>query len=65
MRYAEHKNSGGPKAKLHFEAKHKNLTKIQARKLEQKIIDKYGMKKNGGQLYNKINSIAKKKRKHR
>lgn len=65
IRFAEHKNGPGPKAKLDFRTKHKNLTKNQARKLEQKYIDKYGMKKNNGQLYNRINSIAKNKRKYR
>jgi hypothetical protein len=35
------------------------LSKIQARSLEQVLIDMYGLGKNGGKLLNKINSIAK------
>jgi hypothetical protein len=38
-----------------------NLTKEQARVLEQTLINQYGLQKNGGQLINKINSIAPKK----
>ncbi|XEC95215.1 hypothetical protein AB6A23_01135 [Paenibacillus tarimensis] len=34
------------------------FTKWQARGLEQYNIDHYGMQKNGGQLENKVNSIA-------
>jgi hypothetical protein len=35
------------------------LTSQQARAIEQVLIDMYGLEKNGGQLINKINSIAK------
>jgi len=35
-----------------------NLTKTEARVIEQTIINQFGMQKNGGQLLNKINSIA-------
>lgn len=35
-----------------------NLNKIDARIMEQNLINKYGLGKNGGQLYNKINSIS-------
>ena len=35
-----------------------NLTKNQARILEQQYINLYGLEKNGGQLLNQINSIA-------
>lgn len=37
-----------------------SLTKNQARILEQQYINLYGLEKNGGQLYNQINSIAPK-----
>ncbi|MGL5317448.1 MAG: RHS repeat-associated core domain-containing protein, partial [Bacteroidales bacterium] len=60
IRFAEHRNSGTERAGLYYQSKHTGLTKIQARILEQKLINKYGLQKNGGQLYNKINSIAKK-----
>jgi len=33
---------------------------MQARIMEQNLINKYGMIKNGGSLYNKINSISPK-----
>ena len=35
-----------------------NLSRIQARILEQRLINIYGLGKNGGLLYNKINSIS-------
>jgi filamentous hemagglutinin len=34
------------------------LTKLQARAVEQVLIESYGLSKNGGSLLNKINSIA-------
>src|SRR5207302_3639719 len=34
------------------------LTRLEARGVEQALIDEYGLAKNGGQLLNKINSIA-------
>jgi hypothetical protein len=37
-----------------------SLTKNQARIIEQQYINLYGLEKNGGQLYNQINSIAPK-----
>jgi hypothetical protein len=36
------------------------LTKQQARVMEQTFINQYGLGKNGGQLLNKMNSIAPK-----
>lgn len=36
------------------------LTKEQARIMEQNLINKYGIIRNGGKLYNKINSISPK-----
>ncbi len=36
------------------------MTRTQARILEQKLINKYGLGKKGGQLFNKINSISPK-----
>lgn len=62
IRWQEHKRSGTERAKLNyttFEGLEK-LLEIEARKMEQFFINKYGMQKNGGQLYNKKNSIAPK-----
>ena len=36
-----------------------DLSELQAHSVEQVLIEKYGLGKNGGQLMNKINSIAK------
>ena len=36
------------------------LTKTEARVMEQNLINQFGLQKNGGQLLNKINSIAEK-----
>lgn len=33
---------------------------MQARTMEQNLINKFGLQKNGGQLYNKIKSISPK-----
>lgn len=38
-----------------------SLSRIDARILEQSLINQYGLQKNGGQLYNQINSISPKK----
>ncbi len=58
-RFAEHLRSKTPRANLDYRVKASNLTKMQARRMEQSIINKYGLRKNGGQLYNKINSIRR------
>jgi RHS repeat-associated protein len=60
-RGAEHIAQGGEKAKLTFQAVKgaANLTKQEARVMEQKLINQYGGTQ-GGQLLNKINSIAEK-----
>ena len=39
----------------------KDLSKEQAKVLEQTLINQYGIQKNGGQLINKMNSISPKK----
>ena len=62
VRFNEHLNSKTPRANLRYEAieGYENLSKINARINEQKFINRYQMEKNGGILYNKINSIAPK-----
>ena len=62
-RFAEHAASGTNRALLRF---HKievsgNFSHYQARLLEQTLINFYGLEKNGGQLFNKINSISSQK----
>jgi RHS repeat-associated protein len=61
-RAAEHVASGQGKEKLIYSAIQgaQNLTKQNARIWEQKLINQYGLGKNGGQLLNKINSISSK-----
>lgn len=58
IRAKEHQNSGTDRSDLRYDAIKTGLTKTQARILEQQLINKYGMIKNGGMLYNRINSIA-------
>lgn len=60
-RFLEHKRSG--KEFLNFDVIEgaTNLSRKEARILEQKLINQYGLGKNGGFLLNRINSIAKKK----
>ena len=62
VRFKEHLNSKTPRANLQYKAikGYNNLSKINARINEQKFINLYQMEKNGGILYNKINSIAPK-----
>jgi hypothetical protein len=62
VREAEHVAVGGGKELLRYEAIKgaANLTKTEAKVVEQKLINQYGLGKNGGQLLNKINSIADK-----
>ncbi len=62
-RFNEHLHSGTEKATLIYEKLPEtgNLTCRKAHIMEQNYINKYGMQKNGGQLFNKINSISPKK----
>jgi hypothetical protein len=63
VRFAEHLNSlGTGKELLRYRVIDgaTNLTRTQVRVLEQGLINKYGLSKNGGSLLNKINSIAPK-----
>ena len=59
QRFLEHLNSGTPRANLFYHELNGtgNLSRIQARIIEQRLINAYGMSKNGGQLFNEINSI--------
>ncbi|HRF16812.1 MAG TPA: RHS repeat-associated core domain-containing protein, partial [Chitinophagaceae bacterium] len=61
-RFNEHLNSSSAKALLDYEviSGAVGLSKEQARIIEQTLINQYGLMKNGGQLLNKINSIAPK-----
>ena len=61
VRFNEHHNSHGTgKESLDYRVKASGLSKFEARRMEQQLINKYGFGKNGGQLYNKINSISPK-----
>jgi predicted GIY-YIG superfamily endonuclease len=62
VRFDEHIASGGAKATLDYRVIDgaTGLTKTQARVLEQQIINQFKLQKDGGQLLNKINSIAPK-----
>lgn len=61
IRFAEHLNSGTNRATLHFDIKVTNIFgELNARIWEQNKINLYGLEKNGGQLFNKINSMAPK-----
>jgi hypothetical protein len=57
-RWNEHLNSGTNKAGLRYQTIETGLTKIDARIMEQSLINQYGLGKNGGSLYNNINSIS-------
>lgn len=61
-RGAEHIAASGGKEGLVYQAVDggQGLTKQQARVMEQTLINQFGLGKNGGQLLNKINSIAPK-----
>jgi RHS repeat-associated protein len=59
-RGAEHAAQSAAKAALDYAPLATGLTKSAARKLEQQLINQYGLGKTGGQLLNKINSIAPK-----
>uniref|UniRef100_UPI00321B59BA RHS repeat domain-containing protein n=1 Tax=Flavobacterium olei TaxID=1886782 RepID=UPI00321B59BA len=60
IRFAEHLSSMGKRASLRYSVIEgaTNLTKEQAKVLEQTLINQYKMQKNGGQLVNLRNSIA-------
>ena len=62
VRFAEHLRSGTNRSYLHFDAIEGtgHLNSIQGRIIEQNIINIYKLNKNGGLLYNKINSISPK-----
>jgi len=63
LRFGEHLNSiGTGKELLNYRVIDgaTNLTRTQARVWEQGLINQYGLGKNGGQLLNRINSIAPK-----
>lgn len=47
------------RASLNYSPIKGGLTRVAARKIEQSYINRYGLQKNGGQLYNKINSIRR------
>ncbi|MDD2592483.1 MAG: hypothetical protein PHN21_06740 [Erysipelotrichaceae bacterium] len=55
-RQAEHIASKG----IEIEPLVKNLSRVDARSVEQVLIDIHGLRKNGGTLLNKINSISRK-----
>ncbi len=59
-RFAEHLASKTNRSTLKYDVVETGLTKMQARVREQYWINYFGMEKNGGQLYNQINSIAPK-----
>lgn len=61
-RFAQHAAKGGEKGNLFFRQIEgaSGMTLQQARVAEQNLINQYGLQKNGGQLLNKINSIAPK-----
>ena len=64
VRFGEHLNAiGTGKELLRYEVipAATKLSRIGARVYEQKLIIRYGLQKNGGQLLNKINSISPKK----
>lgn len=62
LRFAEHAAAGGEKGSLIFQEIKgaTGLSKSGARVMEQNLINQWGLQKNGGQLLNKINSIAPK-----
>lgn len=60
VRFREHLNSGTERANLDYKPIETGFTLKQARIMEQNLINKHGMIKNGGQLYNRINSISPK-----
>ncbi|MDD7461266.1 MAG: FG-GAP-like repeat-containing protein [Prevotellaceae bacterium] len=61
IRFKEHLNSDGLTSTLRFKEIKGKYSYREARRLEQMYINKYRLQKHGGQLYNKINSIAPKR----
>ena len=62
IRFSEHLGSGTDRANLEYYVidDATKLNKMDARIQEQNLINKYGLSKDGGVLYNKINSIGPK-----
>lgn len=62
VRFGEHLNSGTARSLLDYRVINgaTGLSKTQARIWEHTLINQYGLGKNGGQLLNKVNSIAPK-----
>jgi|CXWL01.1.fsa_nt_gi RHS repeat-associated protein len=62
IRFTEHANSKTARSLLDYRLVDGStgLTKIQARTWEQGLINRYGLGRNGGSLFNKINSVAPK-----
>ena len=60
IRFNEHLNSKTVRATLDYKVipGAKNLTETAAHVWEQNLINQYGLGKDGGQLFNKMNSIA-------
>lgn len=61
IRFKEHLNPDGLTSTLRFKEIKGKYSYREARRLEQMYINKYRLQKHGGQLYNKINSIAPKR----
>lgn len=61
IRFKEHLRSGTERATLSYSTRKENMTEFEARFFEQTYINQYGLGKNGGQLFNKINSVSPKK----
>lgn len=61
IRFAEHLGSGTARSFLEYEVIPGaiNLTRIEARIFEQRLINQFGLQRNGGLLLNRINSIAR------
>ena len=60
IRFSEHLSSGTNRAALRYYPIEgaSNLSRIQARIIEQRLINTYGLGNKGGLLFNKINSIS-------
>ena len=58
IRFKEHLYSHTERSTLDYHEIQTGLTLAEARSIEQQWINQYGLMKNGGQLFNKINSIA-------
>ncbi len=60
LRFTEHLRSQTPRANLRYYPLNdfSDLSRIQARIIEQNLINTYRLGKHGGQLYNEINSIS-------